>query len=101
MKVPVLAAVLALVFASLLTSMECQLAGNSYVDKQLLCALDKGPCDRLGRQVRDSLPEIIGNQCQNCTPKQLANAQRIAAYVQSKYPYVWNELVDKYGKKQR
>ncbi|XP_044745935.1 allergen Tha p 1-like [Coccinella septempunctata] len=90
-----------LVFASLFCLMECQLGGNTYVDKQLLCALDKGPCDRLGRQVKDSLPEIIGNQCQNCTPQQLANARRIAAYVQSKYPYVWNELVDKYGRKQR
>ncbi|KAK9878527.1 hypothetical protein WA026_022425 [Henosepilachna vigintioctopunctata] len=86
------------VLAFLFCLSECQLGGNSYVDKQLLCALDRGPCDRLGTQVKESLPEIIGNRCQRCNPQQLANARRIASYVQTKYPYVWNELVDKYGK---
>ncbi|KAL3285569.1 hypothetical protein HHI36_000099 [Cryptolaemus montrouzieri] len=81
---------------------ECQLGGgNSYVEKQLLCALDRGPCDGLGKQVKDSLPEIIGNHCQNCNPRQYANARRIASFVRSKYPLVWNELVDKYGNQQQ
>ncbi|XP_060529008.1 allergen Tha p 1-like isoform X2 [Cylas formicarius] len=77
----------------------CQrgLSGNVYVEKQLLCALEKGPCDILGRQIKDALPQIIGKNCQSCDKKQLANAKRVARFVQSKYPDVWNDLVKKYG----
>ncbi|KAJ8925784.1 hypothetical protein NQ315_009634 [Exocentrus adspersus] len=73
------------------------LTGNNYVEKQLLCALDKAPCDNLGRQIKDALPEIIGNNCKSCDSKQVANARRIARFVQTKYPDVWNALVTKYG----
>ncbi|XP_066263146.1 allergen Tha p 1 [Euwallacea similis] len=71
---------------------------NGYVEKQLMCALDRAPCDNLGRQIKDALPEIIGKNCQSCDSKQYANAKRIARFVQNKYPDVWNDLVRKYGK---
>lgn len=45
----------------------------------------------------DALPEIIGRNCQACDQKQLANAKRIARFVQINYPEVWNELVRKYS----
>ncbi|KAI7815305.1 chemosensory protein [Rhyzopertha dominica] len=91
-------AVLAVVLLSL-TGVKCQgLAGGStYVEKQLLCALDRAPCDVLGGQIKRALPEIIGNNCQSCDSRQLANAQRIARFVQSKYPDAWNLLVQKYS----
>ncbi|CAH0550190.1 unnamed protein product [Brassicogethes aeneus] len=75
------------------------LQGNTYVEKQLLCALDKAPCDVLGRQIKDALPEIIGKNCKTCDQRQVANARRIARFVQTKYPQMWNALVDKYGPK--
>jgi hypothetical protein len=75
------------------------LPGNNYIEKQLLCALDKGPCDALGRQIKGALPEIIGKNCQTCDTRQVANARRIARYVQTKYPDVWNALVQKYSGK--
>ncbi|RZC18444.1 OS-D domain containing protein [Asbolus verrucosus] len=75
------------------------LSGNTYIEKQLLCALDKAPCDVLGRQIKGALPEIIGKNCQSCDPRQVANARRIARYVQTKYPDVWNALVQKYSVK--
>ncbi|KAL1493682.1 hypothetical protein ABEB36_009377 [Hypothenemus hampei] len=74
------------------------LNGNVYVEKQLLCALDRAPCDNLGKQIKDALPEIIGKNCKSCDQKQYANAKRIARFVQNKYPDVWNDLVRKYGK---
>nr|UTN00848.1 chemosensory protein [Semanotus bifasciatus] len=73
------------------------LTGNNYVEKQLLCALDKAPCDNLGKQIKDALPEIIGNNCRSCDQKQVANARRIARFVQTKYPDVWNALIKKYA----
>ncbi|XP_019881910.1 allergen Tha p 1 [Aethina tumida] len=86
--------------ASVVVAIHSQaLAGNSYVEKQLLCALDKAPCDVLGRQIKDALPEIIGRNCQSCDSRQVANAKRIARFVQTKYPQVWNALVEKYSPK--
>nr|AIX97044.1 chemosensory protein 4 [Monochamus alternatus] len=86
---------------SLVIAVEVQgqrgLTGNNYVERQLLCALDKAPCDNLGRQIKDALPEIIGNNCKSCDQKQMANAKRIARFVQNKYPDVWNALITKYG----
>ncbi|KAF7284414.1 allergen Tha p 1 [Rhynchophorus ferrugineus] len=75
------------------------LSNNVYVERQLLCALDKGPCDVLGRQIKNALPEIIGKNCKSCDNKQIANAKRIARFVQTKYPDVWNALVEKYATK--
>lgn len=31
------------------------LNGNGYVEKQLLCALDRAPCDNLGKQIKGKL----------------------------------------------
>ncbi|EFA07567.1 chemosensory protein 8 precursor [Tribolium castaneum] len=73
------------------------LAGNNYIEKQLLCALDKAPCDALGNQIKGALPEIIGKNCERCDSRQVANARRIARYVQTKHPDVWNALVKKYS----
>ncbi|KAJ3647305.1 hypothetical protein Zmor_019189 [Zophobas morio] len=77
------------------------LPGNNYIEKQLLCALDKAPCDALGRQIKGALPEIIGKNCAACDARQVANARRIARYVQAKYPDVWNALVEKYAKEKQ
>lgn len=52
-------AVLAVVLLSL-TGVKCQgLAGGStYVEKQLLCALDRAPCDVLGGQIKSKANHI-------------------------------------------
>ncbi|XP_050315598.1 uncharacterized protein LOC126750131 [Anthonomus grandis grandis] len=76
------------------------LNSNVYIEKQLLCALDKAPCDNLGKQIKGFLPEVIGKNCKSCDNKQFANAKRITRFVQNKYPAVWNELVRKYGDNQ-
>nr|CAH7760239.1 unnamed protein product [Callosobruchus chinensis] len=87
------------VLAVLFTLIDGQgLAGNNYVEKQLMCALGRAPCDALGSQIKEALPEIIGNNCRSCDQKQAANARRIARFVQTKYPDVWNALIKKYSK---
>ncbi|XP_023012161.1 chemosensory protein 8 [Leptinotarsa decemlineata] len=74
-----------------------RLPGNDYMQKQLLCALDRAPCDALGSQIKDALPEIIGNNCHSCDHRQAANARKIAIFIQSKYPDVWIALLNKYS----
>nr|ALR72522.1 chemosensory protein 8 [Colaphellus bowringi] len=88
-----------LVFTFVCVATKAQiLSRNNYIQKQLLCTLDRAPCDHLGSQIRDALPEIIGNNCKSCDQRQTANAKRIAVFVQSKYPDVWNALVKKYSR---
>ncbi|CAH1111211.1 unnamed protein product [Psylliodes chrysocephalus] len=73
------------------------LTGRNYMEKQLLCALEKGPCDVLGSQIKGALPEIIGNNCRACDPKQKSNARRMANIIRERYPEVWDALVKKYS----
>ncbi|KAJ8960216.1 hypothetical protein NQ318_003940 [Aromia moschata] len=49
-----LAACLLLLSVAVLARGQKSLTGNNYVEKQLLCALDKAPCDGLGKQIKDS-----------------------------------------------
>ncbi|CAG9860431.1 unnamed protein product [Phyllotreta striolata] len=74
------------------------LTGRNYMERQLLCALEKGPCDVLGNQIKGALPEIIGNNCRACDPKQRSNARKMANVIRERYPEVWNALVEKYSR---
>jgi hypothetical protein len=42
------------------------LPGNNYIEKQLLCALDKGPCDALGRQIKGEALSESWNEWVQC-----------------------------------
>lgn len=45
----------------------------------------------------DALPEIIGNNCRSCDTRQKANAERVAKFIQTRYPNTWRDLVRKYA----
>ncbi|GJQ80144.1 hypothetical protein Trydic_g23723 [Trypoxylus dichotomus] len=73
----------------------CQ--STSFVERQLLCALDRAPCDDLGNQIKAILPEIIARRCRNCSPSQITYANSISKYIQQNYPQAWGALLEKYG----
>nr|QGW50606.1 chemosensory protein 2 [Propsilocerus akamusi] len=50
------------------------------VSRQIMCVLDKTPCDKLGTQLK----------------QQAANAQKLVSFLQTRYPDVWAMLVRKY-----
>ncbi|XP_058814762.1 putative odorant-binding protein A10 [Topomyia yanbarensis] len=67
------------------------------VSRQIMCVLEKSPCDQLGRQLKAALPEVIQRNCRNCSPQQAQNAQRLTNFLQTRYPEVWAMLIRKYG----
>ncbi|XP_018321504.1 uncharacterized protein LOC108734435 [Agrilus planipennis] len=91
--------IIAIVVASFLSVTHCQfqLTNSEYVEKQLMCALDRGPCDFLGQQIKQALPNVIGKNCESCNARESAFAARIATFVQRNYPAIWVQLVQKYG----
>lgn len=72
-------------------------SSSRYVERQLLCALDRGPCDPFGQQVKDALPDIIGRNCVTCTQRQVGYARRIVKFIQTRYPLAWRALEEKYS----
>ncbi|KNC22290.1 hypothetical protein FF38_12906 [Lucilia cuprina] len=90
------------------------------VSRQIMCVLEKSPCDQLGRQLKGldrrslkillmmltghisirafvtALPEVIVRNCRNCSPQQAQNAQKLTTFLQTKYPDVWAMLLRKY-----
>lgn len=46
-----------------------------------------------------SLPSILTNDCRNCDPRKMSNAQHMARYIEIRYPEIWSELVQKYRNK--
>jgi len=66
------------------------------VSRQIMCVLDKSPCDNLGKQLKAALPEVIVRNCKNCTKQQAQNAQKLISFLQTRYPDVWGMLVRKY-----
>ncbi|KAG4077137.1 hypothetical protein HA402_016124 [Bradysia odoriphaga] len=66
------------------------------VSRQIMCVLEKSPCDQLGRQLKAALPEVILRNCRNCSPTQAQNAQKLTNFLQTRYPDVWAMLIRKY-----
>ncbi|XP_067629073.1 ejaculatory bulb-specific protein 3 [Eurosta solidaginis] len=66
------------------------------VSRQIMCVLEKSPCDQLGRQLKAALPEVILRNCRNCSPQQAQNAQKLTNFLQTRYPDVWAMLLKKY-----
>ncbi|KAK4885669.1 hypothetical protein RN001_001940 [Aquatica leii] len=89
--------ILALAFQVSIVNCQLGLTGSNYIEQQLLCALDRGPCDVFGQQIKQALPGIIGNNCVACDQRRLANVERVARFVQKRYPNAWEAIVVKYS----
>ncbi|XP_037954798.1 ejaculatory bulb-specific protein 3 [Teleopsis dalmanni] len=72
------------------------LNNQAIVSRQIMCVLEKSPCDQLGRQLKAALPEVIVRKCRNCSPQQAENAQKLTTFLQTRYPDVWTMLLKKY-----
>ncbi|CAO1336607.1 unnamed protein product [Diamesa hyperborea] len=66
------------------------------VSKQIMCVLEKSPCDSLGMQLKAALPEVILRNCKNCSPQQAQNARKLTTFLQTRFPEVWAMLIRKY-----
>ncbi|EDW09764.1 allergen Tha p 1 [Drosophila mojavensis] len=72
------------------------LNNQAVVSRQIMCILEKSPCDQLGKQLKAALPEVITRKCRNCSPQQAQSAQKLTSFLQARYPDVWAMLIKKY-----
>jgi len=66
------------------------------VQFQLKCVIYNGPCDRIGKYLKITIPELLTNQCRNCNPEQKKSAGRLVAFIQQNYPKEWDDAVKKF-----
>ncbi|XP_029038127.1 ejaculatory bulb-specific protein 3-like isoform X1 [Osmia bicornis bicornis] len=67
-----------------------------YVQKQINCILGQGHCDVVGRKIKEILPEALNNHCRRCTPRQMAHARTLIAFMKENYPNEWHIIVQRY-----
>jgi len=63
---------------------------------QLNCLLYDGHCDRIGKYIKLTIPELITNRCRNCSPEQKAQAGKLVAFIQQNYPQEWDDAIKKF-----
>lgn len=63
---------------------------------QLKCVIYDGPCDRIGKYLKITIPELLTNQCRNCSPEQRKQAGRLVAYIQQNYRKEWSDAINKF-----
>jgi hypothetical protein len=66
------------------------------VQFQLKCVIYDGPCDRIGKYLKVSIPELLTNQCRNCQPEQRKQTGRLVAFLQQNYPKEWEDAIKKF-----
>ncbi|PSN34932.1 hypothetical protein C0J52_20146 [Blattella germanica] len=73
------------------------LRDNAFIQREIDCILDKGPCDEIGRNLKLALPEVVTRNCRSCNLQQATNARRLINYVRSYYPNVYDQIQARYG----
>lgn len=63
---------------------------------QLKCIVYDGPCDRIGKYLKVTIPELITGTCQHCSPSDRQTAGRLVAHIQKNYPKEWHDAIRKY-----
>ena len=77
-----------------------QILHNDRLLKPYLNCLLKpnAPCTPEARELKSLLPEALNTNCEKCSEKQKANAQKVIKFLAQNRPEVWEELIGKYDK---
>ncbi|KOB73529.1 Chemosensory protein 6 [Operophtera brumata] len=65
---------------------------KGYVD----CLMDKGRCTPDGKDLKETLPDALENECSKCTEKQKSGADKVIRHLVNKRKDLWKELAVKY-----
>lgn len=97
---------------------EGMLRNQKLVRKQIDCVLERGRCDINGRDLKGNytirkndyeqlfisfyisafLPEAIGDDCEDCSPRVKYNVDRVINYMRVNHPAEWAEIHEKYSR---
>jgi len=73
-------------------NVDAMLRDPSMVRKQIACLNCKGPCDRIGSELKRVIPTIAATNCRQCSASDKISMGKIVNHVQSNYPREWTEL---------
>ncbi|XP_003488472.1 ejaculatory bulb-specific protein 3 [Bombus impatiens] len=65
---------------------------NNYVN----CLLDAGNCTPDGKELKQSLPDALANNCDKCSEKQREGSEKVIRFLVNKRPQIWERLSKKY-----
>lgn len=68
---------------------------KGYID----CLLDRGRCTPDGKDLKETLPDALENECSKCTEKQKSGSDKVIKHLVNKRPEMWKELAVKYDPK--
>jgi len=77
-------------------NIENYLKNERAVRFQLKCIIDDGPCDRIGKYLKVTIPELLVNQCANCDMAQRERAGKLVSHIQQNFPEEWERAVKKF-----
>ena len=81
-------------------TVDIKLKDKGYVQHQLNCVLDKGPCDKTGLMIKRLAPDVMRGLCPKpcnvCTERQI---KRMMATVSRNYPQEWSEMLRSFRRK--
>jgi len=77
-------------------NIENYLKNERAVRFQLKCIIDDGPCDRIGKYLKVTIPELLVNQCANCDTAQRERAGKLVSHIQQNFPQEWERAVKKF-----
>jgi hypothetical protein len=77
-------------------NIENYLKNERAVRFQLKCIIDDGPCDRIGKYLKVTIPELLVNQCANCDNAQRERAGKLVSHIQQNFPSDWERAVKKF-----
>jgi len=77
-------------------NIENYLKNERAVRFQLKCIIDDGPCDRIGKYLKVTIPELLVNQCANCDSAQRERAGKLVSHIQQNFPEDWERAVKKF-----
>ncbi|CAG7720238.1 unnamed protein product [Allacma fusca] len=63
---------------------------------QLKCIVYDGPCDRIGKYLKVTIPDLIQGTCSHCSPADRRTAGRLVAHIQKNFPKEWHDAVKKF-----
>lgn len=63
---------------------------------QLKCLVYDGPCDRIGKYLKVTVPEIIKGTCSYCSASDKKTAGKLIGHIQKNYPKEWHDAIRKY-----
>ncbi|XP_023320261.1 uncharacterized protein LOC111695255 [Eurytemora carolleeae] len=73
-----------------------QLENKSFMNAQIACMLDEGPCDPIGKKAKRIGADVLSGHCvgpcDKCTKQAI---RKIISKMQNNYPKAWNRIQQK------